>query len=537
MAGQPDPELLARLARLGVQLGTQGLPQPPRPPAEPPAEEQDRPLEPNPPTSPQAPAPSDTYPLPISRPSQPPSSLALPPHLLPSGPPDPAASHLHPVLPTSPTSTTFFPLTTDPHQPAILPLEAALPGRDHLHGPTRCWITDARRPLEDVHAQERLADGLDACPRSLAALAGDPALAGLDLRRTAFLDTETTGLAGGSGTYAFLIGIGRLEGDCFTVRQFFMRHPGEEEAQLAAAAEWLEGCEGLVTFNGRSFDMPLLSTRCVLHRRRPFLAGAPHLDLLPAARRVWRRRLERCNLTALEREVFGDLRQDDVPGWLIPYRYFRYQQDGDARPLVGIFHHNLLDILTMVSLTARLARAWQAPEETLAHGLDWLSLARRYESAGEPARAIAACRGALDRGLAPAEALEARQQMALVARRAGDWEQACAVWESLVREEGGGRLFPYEELAKYWEHRARPSEPARALDLCRAARAELDAGRLQPLRGRRRAAADLDQRIARLERRVARAARGSERSHDSTATADRSAATRTDTPPGTGSPA
>lgn len=488
MSRVPDPDLLARLARLGVQVGTEGLPRPP-------AERKERP-----PSHPQpAPAP-DTVPPTMLRPAPDPLNPAPPP--IPSSPPSPS----FPAPPPHPTPHGFFPLSGQDHHPAVLPLEAALPGRDHDHASGRCWITDARRPLEDVHAQERLVDGLDACPRSLAALAGDPALAGLDLRRTAFLDTETTGLAGGSGTYAFLIGIGRLEGDCFQVRQFFMRHPGEEEAQLAAAAEWLEGCEGLVTFNGRSFDMPLLATRCVLHRRRPFLDGAPHLDLLPAARRVWRRRLERCNLTSLEREIFGDERQDDVPGWLIPYRYFRYQQDGDARPLVGIFHHNLLDILTMVSLTARLARAWQLPEETLAHGLDWLSLARRYEAAGEPARAIAACEGALARGLAAAEALEARQQMAQVARRAGDWGQARAVWEALVQDGAGGRLFPYEELAKYWEHRARPADLGRALALSREAQEQLAAGRLQPLRGRRRAGQDLAHRIARLERRLGAAA-------------------------------
>ena len=441
MGQAPDGDLLARLARLGVQLGTGGIARPERS--------------------------GDDGTDATQRTSR--SFLSH----------EPQASHL-----------------------AVLPLEEALPGADWPHLSSRCWVTGARRPLDDRHADELLEAGLTASTSSLAALAGDPALAGMDLERTAFLDTETTGLAGGAGTYAFLIGIGRLEGGCFHVRQFFMRHPGEEQAQLAAVAEWLEGCSALVTFNGRSFDMPLLASRCTVHRRRPFLDGAPHLDLLPAARRVWRRRLDSCSLTSLEREIFSTHRQDDVPGWLIPYRYFRYQQDGDARPLVGIFHHNLLDILTMVSLTARLARAWQAPEDTLDHGLDWLSLARRYELSGDPARAIAACEGALTRGLTPAEADEARQQLALIARRSGDWQRATGIWRELAAEAQPRRLYPFEELAKYWEHRASPPDLARALAISEEAREHVAAGALRPRRGVRLGLAELDHRIARLRRRL-----------------------------------
>lgn len=458
MGQAPDGDLLARLARLGVQLGTEGIGRPGKAAA------------PDAPPSPPAPS----------------LNAATTPSASP-----------HPSYSSDPSHPSYPP----PH-PAVLPLEAALPGTDWPHLSSRCWVTSARRPLDDRHADELLEAGLRACTSSLSALAGDPALAGMDLERTAFLDTETTGLAGGAGTYAFLIGIGRLEGGCFHVRQFFMRHPGEEQAQLAAVAEWLEDCSGLVTFNGRSFDMPLLATRCTVHRRRPFLDGAPHLDLLPAARRVWRRRLESCSLTSLEREVLGTHRQDDVPGWLIPYRYFRYQQDGDARPLVGIFHHNLLDILTMVSLTARLARAWQAPEDTLDHGLDWLSLARRYELSGDRVRAMAACEGALSRGLSPAEADDALQQLALIARRAGDWQRATDIWRAMAAQPQAGRLYPFEELAKYWEHRASPPDLARALAISLEAHERVASGALRPRRGVRQSLTELDHRIARLRRRL-----------------------------------
>lgn len=474
MGKAPDGELLARLERLGVQLGTGGIAGPGRGAGRGGAD--------------------GTYGT--ERTDRTHGADDPDPSLEVDDPqPAPEASH-------SSFSSYRSQVSPDAPHPAVLPLEAALPGADWPHQNSRCWVTGARRPLDDRHAEELLTAGLTASTGSLADLAGDPALAGMDLERTAFLDTETTGLAGGAGTYAFLIGIGRVEGGCFHVRQFFMRHPGEESAQLAAVAEWLDGCSGLVTFNGRSFDMPLLATRCTVHRRRPFLDGAPHLDLLPAARRVWRRRLDSCSLTSLEREVFNTHRQDDVPGWLIPYRYFRYQQDGDARPLVGIFHHNLLDILTMVSLTARLARAWQAPEDTLAHGLDWLSLARRYELSGDPARAMSACEGALQRGLSPAETDEALHQLSLIARRAGDWTRATGVWQGLTAEAQPRRLFPFEELAKYWEHRASPPDLPRALAISEEARDRVASGALRPRRGVHPALAQLDHRIARLRRRL-----------------------------------
>ncbi|MCB0217435.1 MAG: ribonuclease H-like domain-containing protein [Caldilineae bacterium] len=437
-AGRIDPDLAARLARLGVSVGVEGI-RAPEPPARDP-------------------------------------EVRVDPH------PDRAADGVG--------------------SPARLPIEEAVPGREQRREDGACYVSTAYRALDELHAGERLGAALEACTESLAALAGDAALSGIDLANTAFLDTETTGLMGGTGTYAFLIGVGRFVGPSFQVRQFFMRGPGEERAQLAEVADWIAPCSGLVTFNGRSYDMPLLATRCTLHRRPAFLAGAPHLDLLPAARRLWRLRLESCALTALERDVLGLARQDDVPGWLIPYRYFRYQQDGDARPLVGIFEHNALDILSMVSLLSRVARAYRAPDEALAHAEDWFSLARAYERAGEPARALAACRRALDQGLPAESAARAWETMGLIARRSGDWSTATGIWRELVAAEANRRLYPYEELAKFWEHRAEPRDPDRALTWSRRALERLEAGDLRPRRGLRSARAQLQHRIGRLERRL-----------------------------------
>jgi uncharacterized protein YprB with RNaseH-like and TPR domain len=387
-------------------------------------------------------------------------------------------------------------------RPDVTPIEAAVPGRsvENAHG--ACYVSDVQKALQERHGDEVLGHARQVSGEGLALAGGRPELADLDIERAAFLDTETTGLSGGTGTYAFLIGIGRFVGPTFQVRQFFMRDPSEEPAQLAEAADWVDGCTDLVTFNGRAYDMPLLETRYALRGVSAPLRGVRHLDLLPAARRLWRRRLSSCTLVSLERNILGLERQDDVPGWLIPHRYFMYQSDGDARPLVGIFHHNALDILSMVSLVTRVSRACSEPNTVLEHGLDWLSLARMFEVAGERDRVIATCEGALARDLSDDELEEAQRRLSLAAKRSGDWARATGIWLQMSGEQPPRSVFPFEELAKYYEHRVDPSELERALAYAVRAR-ELVAERvIRPRRGTRTVLDELDHRIARLRRRV-----------------------------------
>ena len=139
-----------------------------------------------------------------------------------------------------------------------------------------------------------------------------------DASRLLFLDTETTGLAGGTGTCAFLIGIGNVEGMKFVVRQFFLRDYPEEKAMLEALAEALEPCQGIVTFNGKTFDVPLLETRYALARMKSPLDRLIHFDALHPARRLWKLRLESCKLTDLEEAILGISREGDVPESPIP---------------------------------------------------------------------------------------------------------------------------------------------------------------------------------------------------------------------------
>ncbi len=214
----------------------------------------------------------------------------------------------------------------------------------------------------------------------------DPRLDDFDFRQAAFLDTETSGLAGGAGTFAFMVGIGMFEvvgnDTIYVVRQVFMRNPAEERALLEVTASLLARCRGLVSFNGRAFDVPLLTMRYALQRQPSPLSDLPHFDLLPAARQRWRLRLPSCALSALERDILEHPRsQEDVPGWLIPSLYSDYARSaasGSPSPtaiddMTRVFYHNREDIVSMVPLAAMLCSPFEEHRTTvLARGIPFI---------------------------------------------------------------------------------------------------------------------------------------------------------------------
>ncbi len=215
-----------------------------------------------------------------------------------------------------------------------------------------------------------------------------------------FLDTETTGLAGGTGTYAFLIGVGRITKEGFRVRQFFMREFGEETSLLHSLTRHLEQFEVLITYNGRTYDQPLLETRYRMVRARPPFSRLAHLDLLHGARRLWNLRFDSCRLVELENRILGIERQGDLPGEMIPYVYFEYQRRGEIDRLLPIFHHNQLDILTLACFTAIVPYAFHDPKKAqFAHGAEMVGLARWWRQAEQYEQALALFRQAVDRGL------------------------------------------------------------------------------------------------------------------------------------------
>lgn len=287
-----------------------------------------------------------------------------------------------------------------------------------------------------------------------------------------YLDTETTGLAGGTGTCAFLIGVGAIEGSGFVVRQFFLRDYPEEKPVLAALAEVLAGYKGLVTFNGKTFDVPLLETRFRLARQRSPFGRMIHLDLLHPARQLWKLRLESCRLTHLEAEILGIGRTGDVDGAEIPGIYFDYLRSGEARGLQPVFYHNSLDIVTLAALTTELARIVRTEsvrgldvgqagiDSESAPSLDLFSLSRIFERTGDRARAANVCRRALDSGLPAAIEPRALWHLATQHRRSGEFEQAAEIWKEITRRETDYFLEALEQLAIHAEHRLRDAAAA-----------------------------------------------------------------------------
>ncbi len=379
-----------------------------------------------------------------------------------------------------------------PRTPAAgLGLEEVLQGQRLPSDRGECFLVESDLHLETFHGEVSLSRFRALQPGCVGVLTGEPQLDAFDLSRAAFLDTETTGLAGGTGTAAFLIGLGFVAGDRFVVRQYFMRDYHEEPALLAALARDLRRFEALVTFNGRMFDVPLLETRYRLDRARFPLDGAPHLDLLLPARRLWKARLDSCALQSLELALLGLRRHDDIPGEAIPGIYFDYVRRRDARALARVFEHNRTDIVSLAALALRACQWVEAAEAE--DPRDVFSLARVLERARLYERSEAAYLRAVanDRGAVRVAALV---RLASRAKRAGDHERALALWRQAAQ---GGDLLAHREVAVHHEHRTR--DPAAAL---RAAEAglELLAAREAPLGVHR----DFERRRQRLLRKLAR---------------------------------
>jgi uncharacterized protein len=337
-------------------------------------------------------------------------------------------------------------------------LEELVPGQvvSNEHG--SCYVVEERRPLDLPHGEVPLARLRALSADGVRTLTAEPDLDGFEPQHAVYLDTETTGLAGGSGTAAFLIGIGFVEGDEFCVRQYFMRDYDEEPAMLWALAQDLRGCRQLVTFNGKMFDCPLLETRFRLGRRRFPLAEARHLDLLHPARRLWKARLDSCRLVMLESALLRVSRVGDIPGAEIPQAYFDFVRDRDARRVARILDHNRQDIVSLAALTA-LACQW-VQDETLAEDpRDVFSVARVFERAELHERSEAAYQRVLAEVSDEESAVRRAALLRLAARRkrAGEHAEAARFWRQAM---AAGDLDALRELAMFLEHRQRDWDAA-----------------------------------------------------------------------------
>ncbi len=294
-------------------------------------------------------------------------------------------------------------------------------------------------------------------------------------RRVVFFDIETTGLSGGAGTLAFLAGCGWFDDDgAFCVRQFFLAGPSGEKPMLQALARVFDEASLLVTFNGRTFDVPFMETRWAFHRTAAPTDDLPHFDMLPPARRLWGRRdlarpdAEGCNLTALERRVLGFHRHGDVPGFEIPARYFQFLRTGETSLITGILDHNRHDLLSLAAVMSHAL--WLAQEGPAAcrEPAEQLALGQVYERTGRLDDAAAAYEMAVAMGEAEVKR-SAFARLALMHRRARRYDDAARAWQAILDLVPGSRVRltslereAVEALAIHHEHRARDLHRARA---------------------------------------------------------------------------
>ena len=361
----------------------------------------------------------------------------------------------------------------------------------------RCFVVDRRWEPWALHGRERigaLAERLDrAAGEAPMFTGGSPARPPF-----VFFDLETTGLSGGAGTLAFLVGCAWFEADgSFVTRQFLLARHADERMLLEAVAAELARAGALVSFNGKSFDAPLLEGRYLFHRLAWRGREMPHVDVLHSARRFWKPRAgspqglrydsdslvaqafrpartgESCSLQALERQIVGARRTGDVPGFEIPARYFQFVRSGDAAPLEAVLEHNRLDLLTLAALTARLLHMTRIGPDATTDPREALALGHVYSRGGRESRARESYRRAIDRCRSPRGAfdpirIDALRALALTCRRSRQHDEAACCWIELAEMRGCPPPIvreATEALAIHHEHRARDLTAAKAFVL------------------------------------------------------------------------
>jgi len=309
-----------------------------------------------------------------------------------------------------------------------------------------------------------------------------------------FLDTETTGLHGGTGMVPFLVGLGYFSGEDFIVVQYFIRDFDEEPSMLLALGDILQRFKLVVTYNGATFDLPLLEARFTLARLNSPFPEMGHLDLLPPARRLWRNGHGSCRLAALENKIAGFFRGPDVPGAMIPRSYFDFLQGRGASTMNGVLKHNVHDIVSLAALTVCAADRVVSEPARLDNPLDLFSLGRIVENTAEWKRALTYYEWALAGGLPDPMQSKARENLAVLCRRSGDHVRSLALCQELMAD-AVFSMIAYEGAAIYYERVA--GDALRALAVVDRA-----LSRLEDTPGNKRYLASLQARRERLKQKA-----------------------------------
>ena len=328
---------------------------------------------------------------------------------------------------------------------------------ENVHG--KFFIAHGFHPGASNFGSRHIKEISDLDMKAAALLANIPELASFNYADALFLDTETTGLSGGTGTLAFLIGLGWFEDGTFLTRQIFARDFSEERASLSFLLEMAMDKAFIVTFNGKAFDVSLLSTRFVLNRLPDHLAGMPHLDLLHPSRRLLGHRLDNSRLMTIEKEILGIHRDGDIPGSEIPQRYFNWLRHRDARFMVDVFEHNRLDVISMALLILHLAEMLKLDYDvTTAKHFDLLAASRLFLDRGDSSSAIRILESLIRLEYSDVS-FQASRALSLIYKRSGRWSDAVRIWESILMDDPGN-YFAVEELAKWFEHKCRDFKKA-----------------------------------------------------------------------------
>jgi uncharacterized protein YprB with RNaseH-like and TPR domain len=317
------------------------------------------------------------------------------------------------------------------------------------------------------YGQIPISMGLQIPAEIIGFLSRDAAFQGLDLSSAVFLDLETTGLAGGTGTVPFLVGLAYYRDERFKVTQFFLNEMAEEDRLVRELAQFVQdmGFKSIVTYNGKAFDLPLVETRFALHRSPCPLRGLPHLDFLFSARSLWKHKYDSCRLFHLAQQIVQAERSEDIPGAEIPLRYFQYIRSGDFSLIEPILYHNQEDLLSLLGVVVAGSVLVERNRETAATGegdpMDLYGVAKLFERAGDATRSAALLEKALDgrRGLSAETSLAARKKLSHHFKKSKNWDKALPFWQEMAAAEDVD-CDCFHELAIYFEHTAKDYDEA-----------------------------------------------------------------------------
>ncbi len=322
--------------------------------------------------------------------------------------------------------------------------------------------------LDARYGKINISSGLEIGGDVLSCLSQDDAFLDLDLSTALFIDLETTGLSGGTGVIPFNIGMGYYRDDKFVVGQYFLGEMAEEERMIQELGQFFKEMDfqSVVTYNGKSFDIPLLETRFILYRQPFSLSELPHLDFLFPARRLWSHKYESCRLFHLALNVVQTGRTEDIPSAEIPWRYFQYIQTGNYDLIEPILYHNQEDILSLLGLVIIGSQIFsEDPDLCIGDAMDFFGAGKVMANAGDVEKSVQFFQKALDGNLSDEVSTETKKRLSSHFKKNQDWEKAVPIWKEMTSSTvvTPAQLFSFRELAMHFEHRLRNYEGAKQI--------------------------------------------------------------------------